>query len=389
MTDEPTQRLEEGRRLLDAGDPGGALRVLGQLTGHPDPALAGQAWLLIGDARYRTDDEPGALAAWQAAARAGGATAWIGWRNVARQLVRDGRLDDALAAYREADRGAPPEERPEIASRIAWLLKESGHDFAARREFNRSRGAYAAHVPYVTYAIIAACAATFLADAALTSGASLSGGLGPLGEQNLIAWAPVAAGEWWRIITSAFFHLGLLHIGMNMYVLYLYGPVVERMYGSVEFAAIYLLSAAGGSVLTILVDRQQAAVGASGAIFGLIGLLFVVGRRHHALLGPQARRVLAGMGGYIAFLLLFTFLVPGISWTGHVGGLAVGVVLGFILPPTGVATLAGMWRAPGGEPLQHTMPVALRGVVYGVVIGLLVVGTIVAIDGQILGELLG
>lgn len=142
-------------------------------------------------------------------------------------------------------------------------------------------------------------------------------------------------------------------------------------------------------MLTILVDRQQAAVGASGAIFGLIGLLFVVGRRHHALLGPQARRVLAGMGGYIAFLLLFTFLVPGISWTGHVGGLAVGVVLGFILPPTGVATLAGMWRAPGGEPLQHTMPVALRGVVYGVIIGLLVVGTIVAIDGQILGELLG
>lgn len=387
MADEPTQRLAEGRRLLDGGDPGGAERVLAQLTGHPDPALSGEAWLLIGDARYRADDEPGALVAWQAAAHAGGATAWVGWRNVARQLVREGELDRALAAYREADRRAPAGERPEIASRIAWLLKESGHDFAARREFNRSRGAYSTQPPVVTYAIIALCAAAFVADAVLTSGASLSGGLGPLGIGGAITWEAVAHGEWWRIVTSAFVHLGFLHIGMNMYVLYLYGPIAERLYGPVEYAAIYLLSAAGGSVLTILVDRQQAAVGASGAIFGIIGVLFVVGRRHHALLGPQARRVLAGMGGYIVFLLAFTFLVPGISWTGHVGGLAVGAILAFILPPTGVPTMAGMWRAPSGEQLQHALPVGVRAIVYGIVAGLLVVGTILATDGRVLGGL--
>jgi len=384
MSDEPNLRLDEGRRLLDAGDPDGAVRVLAQLTGHPDRELSGDAWLLIGEARYRADDEPGALAAWQAAAATGGATAWAGYRNVARQLVRDGDLDGALSAYREADRRAPPEERPELASRIAWLLKESGHDFAARRQFNRARGAYAAHTPIVTYGIIAICAALFLIDGALSGGGTIGigfgAGVGPLGDSNVINGFAVAAGEWWRIITSAFFHLGLIHIGFNMYVLYLYGPIVERMYGPIEYGLIYLLAAAGGSVLTILLDPEQRAVGASGAIFGVIGLLFVVGRRHHAVLGPQARRMVAGMGGYLVFLLIFTFVVPGISWTGHIGGLAVGAALGFVLPPTGVATLGGMWRAPSGEQLHHAMPVVLRGVVYVAITAALVAGTVIAVN---------
>ena len=147
-----------------------------------------------------------------------------------------------------------------------------------------------------------------------------------------------------------------------MYVLYLYGAIVERMYGHVEFAAIYLLCAAGGSVLTILVDPTQFAAGASGAIFGLVGLLFVVSRRHHAVLGREARTMVAGIGSYLVFLLVFTFVVPGISWTGHLGGLIVGAALGFLLPPTGVATMAGMWRTPAGERLDGAMPAAVRAV---------------------------
>jgi membrane associated rhomboid family serine protease len=385
MADEPTQRLEEGRRLLDSGDPDAAIRILGALTGHPDADLAGEAWLLIGTARYRTDDEAGALDAWLAAARASGRTAWLGWRSAAEQYVRDGDLESAISAYREADRRAPPAERGAIANRIAWLLKETGHDFEARRQFNRARGAYAAHTPVVTYAIIAICATLFVVDAALSQGANLSGGLlgggvGPLGEQNLINAGAVAQGEWWRIITSAFFHLGLIHIAFNMYVLFMYGAIVERMYGPVEYAAIYLLCAAGGSVLTILVTPRQFAAGASGAIFGLVGLLFVVSRRHHAVLGREARMVVAGVGSYLVFLLLFTFIVPRISWTGHLGGLIVGVVLGFLLPPTGVATMAGMWRTPTGERLEGSMPRPLRLAVYAGVAVLLVIGSYVAVE---------
>jgi membrane associated rhomboid family serine protease len=387
MPDDAT-RLADARAALDRGDVDAAVASAEPLTRHPDAGMAGEAWLLIGTARYRADDEPGAMTAWRAATEREGPVAWLGWRSVAEQLVRDGDLEGAVAAYREADRRAPPHERGAIANRIAWLLKETGHDFAARRQFNRARGAYAAHVPIVTYAIIAICAGLFLIDTLLASGATLggglfSGGIGPLGENHLINRDAVAAGEWWRIFTSAFFHLGLLHLGFNMYVLYLYGPIAERVYGSLEFAVIYLLCAAGGSVLTILIDPFQFAAGASGAIFGVVGLLFVASRRHHAVMGREARMMVAGIGSYLVFLLIFTFVVPGISWTGHLGGLIVGAVIGFLLPPTGVATLAGMWRTSSGEQLERGMPAALRVAVYLGVAAVLLVGSWVAVGGRI------
>ena len=389
MTDEPRLRLEEGRRLLDSGDPEAAVRVLTELTGSADSEIRGEAWLLIGTSRYRIDDEPGALAAWHEAGEAGGSSAWLGWRSVAEQRVRDGDLDDAITAYREADRRAPASERGAIANRIAWLLKETGHDFAARRQFNRARGAYATYVGVVTYGIIAICVALFGLDAALSGGATLSGGLfggdvGPIGDQNLINAFFVAQGEWWRIFTSAFFHLGPIHLAFNMYVLYLYGQIAERMYGHVEYATIYLLCAAGGSVLTILVDPAQFAAGASGAIFGLVGLLFVVSRRHHAVLGGEARMMMAGIGSYLVYLLIFTFIVPGISWTGHLGGLIVGAILGFLLPPIGVETMGGMWRTPTGERLMGSMPRPVRVAVYGGVAVLLSIGSYLAV-GRFLG----
>lgn len=384
MADDPTTQLDDARRLLDQGDLDAVTALLEPLTRHADANIAGQAWQLIGTARYRLDDEPGALAAWTAAAQAGGSGAWLGWRSVAEQQVRDGDLEAAVSSYREADRRAPPAERGQIANRIAWLLKETGHDFAARRQFNRARGAYAQHTPIVTYAIIAICVILFVLDGALSSGSAFSGGIGPIGEQHLINAGFVADGEWWRIITSAFFHLGLIHLGFNMYVLYLYGPIAEAMYGPIEFALIYLLSAAGGSILTILVDPSSFAAGASGAIFGIVGLLFVVSRRHHAVLGPQGRRMMAGIGGYLVFLLIFTFLVPGISWTGHLGGLAVGAAIGLVLPPTGVQTMAGMWRTPDGAQLHGGVPLALRAVVFAIVAAVLVVGTWVAV-GNVIG----
>ncbi len=385
MADDSIQRLDEARRLLDGGDPDAATRIADALTGDPDPDVSGEAWLIIGTARYRTDDEPGALDAWRSAAARSGRSAWLGWRSVAEQLVRDGDLDGAIEAYREADRRAPPAERGAIANRIAWLLKETGHDFAARRQFNRARGAYATHVPFVTYTIIAICVVLFVIDAVLTQGETLSGGLfaggtGPIGEANLINAYLVGAGEWWRIFTSAFIHLGPIHLAFNMFVLYQYGSLVERMYGPIEYLVIYLLCAAGGSILTMLVDPEQFAAGASGAIFGLVGLLFVVSRRHHAVLGREARMMVAGIGGFVVYLLIFTFLVPGISWTGHIGGLLVGAVLGFFLPPTGVATLSGMWRTPSGEKLHASMPRLLRAVVYVGVAAALAVGSFVAVD---------
>jgi membrane associated rhomboid family serine protease len=381
---DPSVRLSEARQLLDRGDPTAALEALRPLTTDTSAPVVGEAWLLTGTAHYRTDDEAAALEAWRRSAAISWPGAWMGSRSVAEQLVREGNLDGAIEAYREADRRAPPGERGAIANRIAWLLKETGHDFAARRQFNRARGAYATYSGTVSYAIIAICVVAFVADLALSGGTSLQGGLfgfgGPLVEQGLVSGPLVAEGQWWRILTSAFLHLGLLHIAMNMYVLYLYGPIAEHMYGHLEFLAIYLLCAIGGSVLTILLAPDQQAAGASGAIFGVIGLLFAAQRRHHAVLGREARSVLGGIGSYLILLLVFTFVVPGISWTGHIGGLLIGAILGYLLPPTGVETMSGMWRTPTGERLAGHMPLALRAAIYGVVVVVLAVGGFVAVQ---------
>lgn len=369
-------RLEEARGLLDEGDLDRALSAAQPLTTSADRDVAAEAWLLIGTARYRLDDEPGALSAWRQAAESGGRAAWVGWREAAGQLVRDGELEEAIAAYREAERRAPAPERGALANRIGWLLKETGHDFEARRQFNRARGAYGSYLPILTYAVLAITTAVFLVDLA---GPAVPAQLfaacgGSIGECGLIWGVRVADGEWWRILTSAFLHGGFIHFGLNMYILFLFGPLVERMYGHLEFLGIYLLSAAGGSVLTILVEPQQRALGASGAIFGLFGLMFVVGRRHHALIGREGRAMMAQIGTLLALNLVITFLVPIISWTGHLGGLAVGLILGFLLPPTGVATLGALWRTPTGERMDRSMPAALRAGVYVMVASVLLAG---------------
>ena len=383
MTDEPRLRLEEGRRLLDAGSLDAAHQILAPLTGHPQ--LAGDAWLLMGTARYRLDDEDGALAAWMQAAQSGGPSAWLGWRSAAEQHVRNGDLEEAIVAYREADRRAPADERGAIANRIAWLLKETGHDFAARRQFNRARGAYATYAAYVTWALVAINVAVFVVDMALAGFGSLDlmGFGGPLVEAGNINQPAVAAGQWWRIITSAFLHLGLLHLAFNMYALWLFGPVIEQLYGHVEFLLLYLLCAVGGSVLTILLQPDSAAAGASGAIFGMFGLAFVVSRRRHLILGPQARAIISQVGTLLVLNLFITFIAADrISWTGHVGGLLVGAALGLLLSPRHAPTMGGMWRGADGRPIAGATNDGLRAAAYLLVGATLAAGTWLAI-GQI------
>ena len=107
-------------------------------------------------------------------------------------------------------------------------------------------------------------------------------------------------------------------------------------------------------MLTILAAPDVPALGASGAIFGLFGLAFIVSRRRHLLLGPQARAPCSrAVGTLLVLNLVITFTLPVISWTGHVGGLVVGGVIGLLLPPRHVATLATMFRGPSGESLTR------------------------------------
>lgn len=135
----------------------------------------------------------------------------------------------------------------------------------------------------------------------------------------------VAAGQWYRLITSAFLpgtgSLGILDIAFNMWALYIVGPGLEQVLGRVRFLAVYLLSAVGGSVLFYyLVPQNQPALGASGAIFGLFGAWFVVSRRLHL----DSR----GIVMLIAINLVLSLVYRStIAWQDHVGGLITGAVI--------------------------------------------------------------
>jgi membrane associated rhomboid family serine protease len=142
-------------------------------------------------------------------------------------------------------------------------------------------------------------------------------------KQKLVLFAPaVADGDLYRLVTSAFMHYGLAHLVFNMYALYVIGPALERWLGRTRYLGLYLLSALGGSVLVYLLSPLNAATaGASGAIFGLFGAAFVVGKR----LNVNVQWVV----GLIVLNLAFTFVIPAlggqqISWQGHIGGLLTG-----------------------------------------------------------------
>jgi len=135
----------------------------------------------------------------------------------------------------------------------------------------------------------------------------------------------VAAGQWYRLITSAFLpgtgSLGILDIAFNMWALYIVGPGLEQLLGRIRFLAVYLLSAVGGSVLFYyLVPPNQPALGASGAIFGLFGAWFVVSRRLHL----DSRGIIMLIGINLALSLVYR---STIAWQDHVGGLITGAVI--------------------------------------------------------------
>jgi membrane associated rhomboid family serine protease len=206
---------------------------------------------------------------------------------------------------------------------------------AGRRPLLRRPGFTLSREPWVTRALLAANVAVFLATNRLGAGFGMGGGqLNRFGLRLVLDRTDVANGEWWRLVTSSFVHYGLLHIAFNMYALYLLGSVLERYIGSLRFAAVYLVSGLAGSFGALLLTPNSFTAGASGAVFGLMGALFVLERqRGIQLLGGP-------IGGLIVINLLFTFAVPNISVGGHLGGLIGGALVAFALSGYGRGHIA-------------------------------------------------
>ena len=179
--------------------------------------------------------------------------------------------------------------------------------------------------------------------------------LGPGGEVG-----GVATGEYYRLLTAAFLHAGPLHLLLNMFALATLGPQLELALGRVRFAALYLLSALGGSVTAFLLAPQTTlSVGASGAVFGLFGAFYVVVRR----LGGSTGSIL----GLLAVNLVITFAVPFIDWRAHLGGLVTGAVLAaaFAYAPRSSRRGALQAGACAGVAVLLVLAVVLRRAVLG------------------------
>lgn len=170
-------------------------------------------------------------------------------------------------------------------------------------------------VPVVSYSILGLTLVVYLLQW-VTQGAVTTA---------LAYFPPLTALEPWRMLTVALVHSdsSFFHIIFNMYSLWVLGPLLESLIGRARFLTVYVLSALGGSVAVLWLAPLSIVVGASGAIFGLLGAFFVIQRR---LGGRNVQLVVI-----IAINLALGFVIPGVSWQSHVGGLLVGAACAAVM----------------------------------------------------------
>lgn len=169
-----------------------------------------------------------------------------------------------------------------------------------------------------------------------------------LGE-SLPLFYVLQSGQYWRWVTACFLHGGLLHIGFNMWALYDIGPLVESFYGGAKYLTLYLLTGIFGYIVSGYFGYTS--LGASGAIFGLLGVMIAYGtRRKHTSAGQQLRSVAVR---WAIYALILAFALPGVDNAAHIGGLVSGFALGMVIgddPPLTDSQIA-RWRLIGGVML--------------------------------------
>jgi membrane associated rhomboid family serine protease len=180
--------------------------------------------------------------------------------------------------------------------------------------------------PVVTYILMGICIALQLGQIASGSGGAGAGiGGGSLINDGALFGPAVADGEVYRIVTAGFLHAGLFHLLVNMYSLWILGTLLEPAIGRMRFLLIYFVSLLAGSFGALVVSPNVVTVGASGAIFGLMGAGVIVLRRRG--IDPMQ----SGLPLWIGINLVFSFAVPGISVGGHIGGLIGGALAAIAL----------------------------------------------------------
>lgn len=170
----------------------------------------------------------------------------------------------------------------------------------------------------------------------------------------LLPAAVIQDHEWWRIVSSAFLHGNIIHIGVNMLSLYWLGRFIELALGSARMLLVYIISMiAAGIAVVYFAPPDALTVGASGAIFGLFGALFAIGLR----LRERGQELVRSNIGILVINLVYGFAFPGIAWQAHIGGLIAGFIITFLIfwPPQPVRTVA-YDTTTGAEYDSHLEP---------------------------------
>jgi membrane associated rhomboid family serine protease len=192
--------------------------------------------------------------------------------------------------------------RPQGAARVTRGIRRAGYE---------GTGAV------VTKTLIGLNVGVYLLELAM--GGTISGTGNEIYTKGVLAAPLVDQGDWWRLITAAFLHYGPIHLAMNMLALWWFGSAVEQVLGRSRYLLLYVVSGLAGSAGALLASPNALTVGASGAIFGIMGAALVLERQQNYVLGGGALSI-------IVLNLVFTFAIPGISIGGHLGGLVGGIL---------------------------------------------------------------
>lgn len=204
-----------------------------------------------------------------------------------------------------------------------------------------------------TYVLIAINVIVFLVEIAGGAGGFFSVGITRFVADFALFGPSIAEGEWYRLVTSGFLHAGIIHIGFNMFLLLVLGRLLEPALGTPRFLVLYFASLLAGSLGALVVEPNAVTIGASGAVFGLAGAVFIIARG----------RGMDALAGEIGFLILFnlvlSFASPRISVGGHIGGLIGGVICALLV----VAGEKGM-LGRNHRPLEMAAMVAVGVVAF-------------------------
>jgi rhomboid protease GluP len=184
--------------------------------------------------------------------------------------------------------------------------------------------------PIVTYVLLGILVLIFIADLVLTQlfGDRIVFILGAQWNQD------VGAGWYWQLLTATFLHAGLTHLAFNGYALYVLGRDIESLYGSLWFTVLYFLAGLAGSAAWYVFGSADPSVGASGAIFGLMGAEAAFFLRNRGLFGSFARQRLRNVLVLLVINFIIGFTIPNINYVAHLGGLVAGFLVGLVLTPS-------------------------------------------------------